>query len=164
MSEQINEKYIKFFLDSIIEEKNTLLTTQQVVNKIDKGVINFQNKRKRLVIFPDDTPDLDIIKNNFKRTVFPIMSMDDLGTQWIQSRKGTGSMFFGISNHYYSPEYVAARALLLFDEEALLNTNPVLNIFMPERDTRVCLEAMNMLITDFKPNILKVRSVWKSLC
>lgn len=163
MSKQAVEKYQKIFFDGISVKERSWPSTPQTIKGIEKGAGNLEQNRTRLIVLPSDTPLLDYLRGGLKKRTFPAMSMDDLGYQWFYSNQDGGTQFLR-EVEGLSPEFVAARALSLLGEDITYNTGHVLNILMPEREKRICFEAMNMLKTDFKSNkILEVRLPWRIL-
>ena len=158
---QVVEKYKKYFLDGVAEDRKDWWVAKHALRQIEEGAINLREKRARIIALPSNTPTLDYLERSLRSTLFPLMSMDDLSTQCFHYSPGSGLAFFGDVENL-PPEFVAARALVLMSRDN--NAKQILNIFLPERETRVCLSAMDMLKTNFKPNkIIEVRLPWRTL-
>lgn len=161
MPVQAVEKYKDCFFDEVADNRKDWWFAKHALQQIEEGAINLREKRARIIALPSNTPTLNYLERSLRSTLFPLMSMDALSVQCFHYSPGSGLAFFG-DVESYSPKFVAARALVLMSRYN--NTKQILNIFMPERENRVCLEAMNMLRADFKPNkILEVRLPWRTL-
>lgn len=158
-TKQVVEKYQNIFYEHLSTKEKEYPGTGQNLELIRKGSVNLEYNRCRLILLPNDTPPIESIRTRFKKIIFPALSMDDLDFQEIHTSSSSGHVIFGITEEL-SPEHIAARSLILMGIEPY----PVLNILLPDREKRLCLEAMNMLKTDFKPNkLLEVRLPWKTL-